>query len=50
MSEIVIAAAVRTPIGSFNGNLSAVPAHHLGQTVIVEALRRARVELCGRRP
>jgi acetyl-CoA C-acetyltransferase len=44
MSEIVIAAAVRTPIGSFNGSLGTVPAHYLGQTVIAEALRRARVE------
>ena len=44
MSDIVIAAAVRTPIGSFNGTLSTVPAHYLGQTVIAEALKRARVE------
>jgi acetyl-CoA C-acetyltransferase len=44
VTDIVIAAAVRTPIGSFNGSLSSVPAHHLGQTVIVEALRRAGVE------
>jgi acetyl-CoA C-acetyltransferase len=49
MSEIVIAATVRTPIGSVNGSLSEVPAHHLGQTVIAEALNRARGELCGRR-
>ncbi len=44
MSEIVIAGAVRTPIGSFNGALSSVPAHYLGQTVIAEALRRANVD------
>ena len=44
MSEIVIAGAVRTPIGSFNGSLSAVPAHYLGQTAIAEALRRANVD------
>ena len=44
MSEIVIAAAVRTPIGSFNGALSSVPAHYLGQTVIAEAMRRANVD------
>jgi len=44
MSEIVIAGAVRTPIGSFNGSLSAVPAHYLGQTVIAEAMRRANVD------
>jgi acetyl-CoA C-acetyltransferase len=44
MSNIVIAAAARTPIGSFNGSLSTVPAHHLGRSVIGEALHRARVE------
>ena len=27
---IVIASAARTPVGSFNGSLSAVPAHELG--------------------
>jgi acetyl-CoA C-acetyltransferase len=43
MSEIVIAGAVRTPVGSFNGALGGVPAHVLGQTVIVEAIRRAKV-------
>jgi acetyl-CoA C-acetyltransferase len=44
MSEIVIAGAVRTPIGSFNGALSSVPAHYLGQTVIAEAMRRGNVD------
>ncbi len=44
MSEIVIAGAVRTPIGSFNGSLSAVPAHYLGQIAIAEAMRRANVD------
>ncbi|HYM32336.1 MAG TPA: acetyl-CoA C-acetyltransferase [Candidatus Cybelea sp.] len=43
MTEIVIAGAARTPIGSFNGSLSSVPAHYLGQTAIVEAMRRAKV-------
>jgi acetyl-CoA C-acetyltransferase len=43
MTDIVIASAARTPIGSFNGALSAVPAHVLGQTAISEALRRAGV-------
>ena len=41
---IVIASAARTPVGSFNGSLSSVPAHQLGQTVITEALKRANVE------
>lgn len=30
MTEIVIASAVRTASGSFNGALAAVPAHELG--------------------
>jgi acetyl-CoA C-acetyltransferase len=44
MTEIVIAGATRTPIGAFNGALSSVPAHFLGQVAIVEAMRRAGVE------
>ena len=44
MPEIVIAGAVRTPIGSFNGTLAALPAHELGKVAIAEALRRAQVE------
>ena len=44
MTEIVIAGAARTPVGSFNGSLSSVPAHYLGQVAIAEALRRASVE------
>jgi acetyl-CoA C-acetyltransferase len=43
MTEVVIAGAVRTPVGAFNGGLSSLPAHVLGQTVIIEALRRADV-------
>ncbi len=41
---IVIASAARTPVGSFNGTLSTLPAHDLGKIVIIEALARARVE------
>ncbi|HTZ79904.1 MAG TPA: beta-ketoacyl synthase N-terminal-like domain-containing protein, partial [Stellaceae bacterium] len=43
MTEVVIASAARTPIGAFNGTLSSVPAHYLGQTAIAEAMRRAKV-------
>jgi acetyl-CoA C-acetyltransferase len=43
MSDVVIAAAVRTPVGSFNGSLSSLPAHVLGQTAIAEAMARAGV-------
>jgi acetyl-CoA C-acetyltransferase len=44
MSEIVIAGAARTPVGAFNGGLSSVPAHVLGQVAIQAALERAGVE------
>lgn len=44
MIEVVIAGAARTPVGTFNGSLSSVPAHYLGQVAIVDALRRAQVE------
>ncbi|CUS95946.1 acetyl-CoA C-acetyltransferase [Candidatus Kryptobacter tengchongensis] len=43
MKEVVIASACRTPIGSFNGALSPLPAPKLGAIVIEEALRRANV-------
>jgi acetyl-CoA C-acetyltransferase len=42
--DIVIVAAARTPVGSFNGSLSGVPAHVLGQAAIGAALARAGVE------
>ncbi|WP_114393356.1 acetyl-CoA C-acetyltransferase [Oleisolibacter albus] len=44
MVEVVIAGAARTPIGSFNGALSSVPAHTLGEVAIREALSRARTD------
>ena len=44
MTDIVIAAAARTPVGSFNGSLSSVPAHYLGQVVIDGVLKRAGVQ------
>jgi acetyl-CoA C-acetyltransferase len=42
--DIVIIAAVRTPVGSFNGSLSSVPAHYLGEVVIRAAITRAGIE------
>ena len=42
--EVVIVAAVRTPIGSFLGSLSTVGATQLGATVIKEALGRSGVD------
>ena len=44
MPDIVIAAAARTPVGSFNGSLSSLPAHELGAIAIQGALARARVD------
>jgi acetyl-CoA C-acetyltransferase len=44
MSDIVIAAATRTPIGSFSGSLSGLSAAELGTIVIAAALKRAKVE------
>jgi acetyl-CoA C-acetyltransferase len=44
VTEIVIASAVRTAVGSFNGTLANLPAHELGAIVIAEAIKRAKVE------
>jgi acetyl-CoA C-acetyltransferase len=43
MTDIVIAGAARTPVGSFNGALATLSAHALGQIAIVEAMKRANV-------
>lgn len=44
MKEVVIVSAVRTPIGSFMGSLSGVPAPVLGATAIKAALEKAGIE------
>jgi acetyl-CoA C-acetyltransferase len=44
MTNVVIASAVRTPVGAFGGGLSSVPASYLGAAAIREALVRAKVE------
>lgn len=44
MSDIVIASAARTPVGSFNGAFGSVPAHDLGTVAIKGALERAGVD------
>lgn len=41
--EVVIVGAARTPVGSFNGAFSSVPAHELGRIAISAALERAGV-------
>jgi acetyl-CoA C-acetyltransferase len=44
MTDIVIASAARTPVGSFNGAFANVPAHELGRIAITAALSRAGVD------
>jgi acetyl-CoA C-acetyltransferase len=41
--EVVIVGAARTPVGAFNGALSGLPAHRLGEVAIRAALERAGV-------
>ncbi len=41
--DVVIASAVRTPIGAFMGSLSSVPATKLGSRVIDQAIKRANI-------
>jgi acetyl-CoA C-acetyltransferase len=44
MREVVIVGACRTPIGSFQGELSPLTAPKLGALVVAEAVHRARME------
>ncbi len=44
LRDVVIAGAVRTPIGSFMGSLNSVPATRLGGIVIEEVLNRAALD------
>src|SRR5690606_26187624 len=44
MKEVYIVSAVRTPIGSFNGSLSTVPATQLGATAIKAALSKIKLD------
>jgi acetyl-CoA C-acetyltransferase len=43
MTDVVITAAKRTPVGSFLGAFASTPAHELGRTAIVAALEQAGV-------
>jgi acetyl-CoA C-acetyltransferase len=43
VTDIVIASAARTPVGSFNGAFATMPAHDLGAIAIKGALERAGV-------
>ena len=44
MTNVVIASAARTPVGSFNGAFASVPAHSLGTAAIKAAVERAGIE------
>ena len=44
MKDIIIASAVRTPIGSFNGALSYIPSTGLGSIAVSEAIKRAGIK------
>ena len=44
MSNIVIASAARTPVGSFLGAFATTPAHTLGETVIRALIERAGID------
>ncbi len=44
MTNVVIASAARTPVGSFLGSLGAVPAHDLGAAVLKAVVERAGID------
>jgi acetyl-CoA C-acetyltransferase len=43
-NDVVITAAARTPIGSFNGAFASLPAHELGKIAVAEAMKRSKVK------
>ncbi|MFK7752544.1 MAG: acetyl-CoA C-acetyltransferase, partial [Sedimentitalea sp.] len=44
MTNVVIASACRTGVGSFGGSFSGTPAHDLGSAVLSGVVARAGVE------
>ncbi|WP_100372812.1 acetyl-CoA C-acetyltransferase [Bacillus sp. FJAT-45037] len=44
MREVVIVSAARTPVGTFGGTLSSVPAVELGAIAAKEAIKRANIQ------
>ncbi|MEC7764660.1 MAG: acetyl-CoA C-acetyltransferase [Pseudomonadota bacterium] len=44
MTNVVIASAARTPVGSFNGSFANTPAHDLGATVLEALVARAGID------
>ncbi len=43
-NDVVIVSAARTPVGSFNGSLAALPASALGTIVLKEIMARAKLD------
>ena len=44
MTNVVIASAARTAVGSFNGAFASTPAHELGAAAIAAVLERAKID------
>ena len=44
MTNVVIASAARTPVGSFNGSFANMPAHELGAVVLDAIIQRAGID------
>ena len=44
MTNVVIASAARTPVGSFNGSFANIPAHDLGAAVLEAVVERAGID------
>ena len=44
MTDIVIASAARTAVGSFGGSFANIPAHDLGSTVLSALVERAGIK------
>ena len=44
MTNVVIVSAARTPVGSFNGAFSTVPAHDLGKVMLEALVERAGID------
>lgn len=44
MTDVVIASAARTPVGSFNGSFATTPAHDLGASVLAALVDRAGID------
>lgn len=43
MKEVIIASAVRTPVGNFGGSLRTIPAYDLAALVLNEVVKRANI-------